>query len=221
MPTKPRAVEDLRGGDADAVGADRRPGPQREVVARRAARCRCTDVSVFMNTNSFGVQRRADAVGGVDDHRQPLHVGACLVVHQRHQRAEPRHGGLARVGGLRAPADASPDSRARPPSRGRGGTVRPRPAGDGGRWRRRRCREVASSHAVTPGDRRGRRRPAGATSRRTSARCARPVASTQARTFTGATGMAPRMSSVSRPMRSAGPGAANSSIGLGHQRQWW
>ena len=155
------AVEDLRRGHADAVRADRAAGAQREVGAPRARRCRCTAVSVFMNTNSVRVQRGADAIGA---NRPPSPVaGRCrrLRVHQRHQRAQPHLGRLPGRRWLACANSPSPDSPARPPRRGRSVSDSPSHEWwDVDRWRRRRVSLVRQQPGADTGHR--SRRPVGA-----------------------------------------------------------
>ena len=78
---------------------------------------------------------------------------------------------------------------------------------------------VASSHADARAT--GRSEPPGRAATISAAinEMRLPGRSTQARTFTGATGIAPRMSIVTRPMRNARVGGEFLDE-LGHQGQW-
>ena len=215
VPTKPVAVEQLRCGDADPVGSDRRRGP----AAR--SRCRTAPVQVHGGVGVHeqelvGIQRRADAVGRVDDHGQPLHVVTGSPSTRGTSGLSQTRPTPRRVGGLLAANSPSPDSRGRPPTRAgsaplaftqRGMAVGRDVAGVAGGQQPR----------GDPGDRALGAVERSATSRRTSARCGHPDAVPRPEPARGATGMAPRMSRVSRPIRSGVGGQLLD--GLGHQRQ--
>ena len=173
-------------------------------------RCRCTAVSVFMNTKCWGSIVAARAVGAVDHQGQPLRLRHLLGVHQVRERAHPDHSRTVVERALPAPADRLQVPRcALPAVRHRIGVDPPRAAGSG-RRRRRSChwwREAMPSR----GRRHGRRPPGRAASiSAANSEMRLPGRSTQARTRTGATGIAPRMSIDTLAMRNPESPASSS-----------